>query len=279
MVHNGIEYAEMQLLAELYATLRPSMDYAEIAEEFSEWNRGDLSSYLLEITIKIFQKKDGNNYVLDRILDNAGNKGTGSWASKSALDMGIPTTMMASAVFARFLSSFKEKRTALSKLSKSAVAPSVKPDLKVLKSAYRFARIINHHQGFELIRIASESNKWNINLSEVARIWTNGCIIRSGFMTEASEIFKKTDALTDSSKIQTLLNSEEASIVDMIKFGLSTRTALDSFWSAYNYWISMTSENLPANLIQAQRDCFGAHRYQRNDLDSSEFYHTNWEKE
>jgi 6-phosphogluconate dehydrogenase len=279
MVHNGIEYAEMQLIAELYTLMKPTMAYSEISEVFSGWNSGELSSYLLGITGDILQKREGEHYLLDRILDKAASKGTGSWSSKAGLDLGNPNTMMSSAVFSRYLSSFKEKRVALSRLIKNKNTATIKPDLKILKTAYQFARIINHHQGFELIRLASEEYKWDINLSEIARIWTNGCIIKSGFMIDAIDILKANDTLFQDKEILTFLTTNESSMTKLIKYGLSNRIATDVFWSAYNYWISMTSEHLPANLIQAQRDYFGAHTYQRNDKSSLDYFHTNWSKE
>jgi len=157
MIHNGMEYAEMQLLAEVYGLLSPTMNHEEIAELFSVWDKGDLSSYLLEITIDILRKKEGNHYLLDKILDQAENKGTGSWSSKTAMDLGVPTTLMTSAVFARYLSSFKATRERLSK-SIQLQKHSEKPlNLKTLEKAYRFARIVNHHQGFELISEASKT--------------------------------------------------------------------------------------------------------------------------
>lgn len=278
MVHNGIEYAEMQLIAELYALMTPTMAYSEISEIFSVWNSGKLSSYLLGITVDILQKKEGDHYLLDLVLDKAGNKGTGSWSSKAALDLGNPNTMMTSAVFARYLSSFKEKRSSLSKLTKNKITTTIKPDLEILKTAYQFARIINHHQGFELIRLTSEEYNWHINLSEVARIWTNGCIIKSSFMIDAVEMLKANESFFQDDGILNFLSTKESSINELIKYGLSNRIPLDVFWSAYNYWVAMTTEHNPANLIQAQRDYFGAHTYQRNDRSSLDFFHTNWSK-
>lgn len=201
MVHNGIEYVEMQLLAEIYAMLSITHTNDEIAYLLKTWNNTDLSSYLLEITINILQKKEGNQYVLDTILDTAGNKGTGSWSSKTAFDLGTVNTMMSSAVFARYISSFKEKRKSLSTLINYSSKSLEKPNLESLKNTYKFARIINHHQGFELIRIASQEYNWDLNLSEIARIWTNGCIIRSDFMEKSVAVFKKNQAYLDDKNI------------------------------------------------------------------------------
>ena len=276
MVHNGMEYAEMQLLAEVYAIMRMSMDYEKIAQILSDWKSTGLSSYLLEITIDILQKKEGDQYVLDTILDAAGNKGTGSWSSKAAYDLGSVNNMMSSAVFARYLSAFKEKRHSLSSRLKNVSEAIEGPDIKALESAYRFARIINHHQGFELLRLASKEYHWELNLSEIARIWTNGCIIRSDFMEHSVAIFKKYEDYFEDDIIFKNLMSSESSIKDSISYSLKYRIPFDTFWAAYNYWISVTSENLSANLIQAQRDYFGGHTYQRKDDSTLSFYHTNW---
>lgn len=275
MVHNGIKYVEMQLLAETYALLSGFMSADKIADLFSEWNDGKLSSYLLDITSQILRKKEGEKPLLDNILDKAGNKGTGSWSSKAAFDLGIPNTMMSAAVFARYISSFKEKRTILSALSKRSKS-SETFDLKAIKNAYHFAKVINHQQGFELIKNASKTYNWNLNLSEIARIWTNGCIIKSDLMVTLTTTFKSSDSLFDDTSNLNLLNSLEEDTSKILQYGLSNRIPLDTFSTAFNYWLAMTTENLPANLIQAQRDYFGAHTYQRIDASPSDFFHTNW---
>jgi 6-phosphogluconate dehydrogenase len=249
MVHNGMEYVEMQLLAEVYALLSLTMNNDDIAAVFSEWNNTDLSSYLLEITINILKKKKGDTYIVDTILDKAGNKGTGSWSSKVAFDLGTVNTMMSSAVFARYISSFKEKRVLLSKAITTPKKLLEKPDIAAIEKAYRFARIINHHQGFELMRLASNEYNWNLNLSEIARIWTNGCIIRSKFMEESVDVFKKHKTYLDSKSVLNILLSSEKEIIEGITCSMSNRVAFDTFSSAYNYWISITTKNLPANLI------------------------------
>jgi 6-phosphogluconate dehydrogenase len=276
MVHNGIEYVEMQLLAEMYALLSVSFSNQEIAQVFLDWNKTDLSSYLLEITAEILQKKEGERYLIDFVLDKAGNKGTGAWSSKAAFDLGNVNTMMSSAVFSRYISSFKEKRVALAKDATHKKSLQNNLDLVELEEAYRFARLINHHQGFDLMAQASEAYNWNLNLSEVARIWTNGCIIRSQFMIDCISYFKEHNELLLNNVVLNILNESEKIISKIIKDGMANRVPLDSFWSAYNYWISMTTAVLPANLIQAQRDYFGSHTYQRNDNDTGDYIHTNW---
>ncbi|GAA4281555.1 decarboxylating NADP(+)-dependent phosphogluconate dehydrogenase [Gaetbulibacter aestuarii] len=277
MIHNGIEYAEMQLLAELYALLRLGMDNEAISALFSEWQKTEHESFLLDITKSILLKKDGAGYLLDHILDKAGNKGTGSWSSETALDLGQPTTMMTSAVFSRYISAFKEKRVALSKRLGPQSEAFQKPDLVSLKNAYYFARLVNHYQGFELIKEASILYHWNINLSELARIWTGGCIIQSELMVNLSKWFETGDDLLKNDVVFEALKSRESVMVTLIQNGLENRVPVDCFYQAYHYWISLTSENLSANLIQAQRDYFGAHTYQRNDVQNSKHYHTNWQ--
>jgi 6-phosphogluconate dehydrogenase len=276
IVHNGIEYVEMQLLAELYALLSVSFSNQEIARVFLDWNKTDLSSYLLEITAEILQKKEGDHFLLDLVLDKAGNKGTGAWSSKTAFDLGNVNTMMSSAVFSRYISSFKEKRVALAKKVTHNKSPENNLDLIEIEKAYRFARLINHHQGFDLMDHASKTYNWNLNLSEIARIWTNGCIIRSQFMFDCISYFEDQNELLTNNSILTILNESEKIIQKVILDGMANRTPLDSFWSAYNYWIAMTTAISPANLIQAQRDYFGSHTYQRNDNDSGDFIHSNW---
>lgn len=275
MVHNGIEYAEMQLLAEVYSLLSRFYTNDDIAKTFSKWNQGSEASYLLEITSTILLKKEGDKYLIDYILDKAKNKGTGSWSSQAALELGSPSTMISSAVFARYVSSFKEQRMTLSKSMPISQATKAL-DLTDLEKAYRVARIINQAQGFQLIQDASKQYNWNLNLSEVARIWTNGCIIRSKLMEDAVSLFKRSKGfLQDKQTIDMLLSLEE-NISEILKYGVSNRIALDTFSSAFNYWIAMTTANSSANLIQAQRDYFGAHTYQRTDANDSRFFHTNW---
>jgi len=278
MVHNGIEYAEMQLLAEIYALLSISKSNEEIKKLFLEWNKSDLSSYLLEITADIMTKKEGSQYVLDIIVDKAGNKGTGSWSSKEALELGTANTMMSAAVFSRYVSFFKEKRIALSKKVNIKTQNKGKISDNDLKQAYAFARIINHQQGFELIRQASESNGWELSLSELSRIWKNGCIIRSELMNKCVAYYKVCDDLFEHSEIIEILKNQEKFITKVLKYGISARVPLCAFSAAYTHWISMTTERLPANLIQAQRDYFGAHTYERIDAPKNKYFHTNWYK-
>lgn len=277
MVHNGIEYGEMQLLVELFNLMKEFMNYEEIANIFEEWNKDDLSGYLLDITYKIIRKKEKDKYLIDIILDSADNKGTGSWSSKIAFDLGVPATMMSVAVFARYISSFKNKRNTLSKKIGNSSNDFVQIDTVSLKKAYQFARIINHAQGFELIKKASDTYSWNLDLSEIARIWTNGCIIKSDLMNKLNSVFKMESDLLQNTFFFDLVKSNEASISKVIKYGIDKRVAFHSFGTALNYWIDITSKIVPANLIQAQRDYFGSHGYQRNDENTNKLFHTKWD--
>lgn len=275
MVHNGIEYGDMQLLAELYDILSKTMDYQAIADVFSEWNQGELSSYLLEITSKILEEKEGDTYLLDQILDKAGNKGTGSWSSIAAMQLGMPTSVKTAAVYARYTSSFKEERVVLARYRKEVKTEGT-IDLEKLKQAYDFARTINLHQGLALIKTASEEYEWNLNLSEICRVWSNGCIIKSEKVKEYSVVLQEVSTLLEEERIVLQQYQNEQSITEIIAYALQHRIQIPCFYEAYNYWIAMTTEKSSANLIQAQRDFFGAHRFRRIDKDAKESFHHNW---
>jgi len=274
MIHNGIEYAEMQLIVELFDCLKSTHSYEDISKIFESWKSQGLDSYLLDITIDILNKKEEDDFLLDKILDRASNKGTGAWSSIAAFELGSVNTMMASSVFARYISSFKSERERFhvpKAISQQAF------DLDKLRKAYQFARIINHHQGFEILSIASKSYSWDLNLQEICRVWTNGCIIRSGFMNRCIDYFAAERSLLNHEFIMDDLRNSEQAIVDSIKKGLDNRIPLPCLGASLDYWVSITTRQLPANLIQAMRDYFGAHRYQRNDSDPDELFHTNWE--
>lgn len=277
MVHNGIEYVEMQLLAEVYQLLCHQYDNYQLAELFDQWNHGELGSFLLEITAKIFKRKEGENDLIDLILDKAGNKGTGSWGSISALEMGTENSMMSSAVFARYLSSQKETRQKLGVSPDNDFTKSI-IDTENLKKAYAIARRLNHLQGFELIATASKTFDWQINPSEIARIWTNGCIIRSALMEELALRFKNSQSLLEESSFLEGIRNHENALSKTVKAAIDRRVATPAFSSAWNYWTGLTTGTGPANLIQAQRDFFGAHTYQKKNDPNGEFYHTNWEE-
>ncbi len=276
MVHNGIEYADMQLLAELYGLLLETHSYEEIAAVFDDWNQGPLSSYLLEITASILKTKIDEEYVLDTILDTAGNKGTGSWSSSISLELGIPSTIKTAAVFARYTSSFKAKRVRLSNQVHVTAAQQEKVDMTALKEAYDFARTLNLQQGLQLIQAASTEYDWNLKLSEICRVWTNGCIIKSAKIEAYVEKFKTVTCLLDDTDIVSTLSKKEPAIQKVLRHALQHRKQVPCFYESYNYWIAMTTERATANLIQAQRDFFGAHTFQRIDRLESESFHFNW---
>jgi len=275
MIHNGIEYAEMQLLAEIYLLLKDHYSYEEIADVFSSWNKGPLSSYLLEITADIFRFKEGEHYLIDLILDKAGNKGTGSWSSQNSLQLGLPTTMMTDAVFARYISAFKKDRMHYSTMRSSKPSTIEKPSLLNTEKAYTAARILNHHQGFALIRAASEKHEWGIDRSTVASIWMNGCIIRSDFMDRCVSILSRHDELLKDpalfEEVMSCLNSYQR----VLKGAIDAEIPIPVLSSGYQFWSALTRERGGAHIIQAQRDYFGAHTYQRID-DDGHAHHTEW---
>lgn len=275
MIHNGIEYAEMQLLAETVALLKGTYPYDQISELFASWNATDLSGYLLEITAIILSVKEGDQYLLDTIVDKASGKGTGVWSSKSALDLGTPATLIHAAVESRFVSMLKEERTALTNNVEGDVR-DIELDMEGLRNAYAFARLINHYQGFELIRRASDAYCWNLSLQEIARIWTNGCIIKSTLMESMEVYFSQTANLLESDAFTELLNDKESSIRTLCNYGIAKRIALPCFTAALNFWFAIKTNTSTANLIQAQRDYFGAHGYERTDGPAGQLFNFNW---
>ncbi|MEM1323811.1 MAG: decarboxylating NADP(+)-dependent phosphogluconate dehydrogenase [Bacteroidota bacterium] len=278
MVHNGIEYAEMQLLAELYNLCRQglAMSPPDIAQLLESWRKEDLDSYLLEITIDILRKPEQDGWLIDSILDKAGNKGTGSWTTIAAAELGVPTTMITAALFARYLSSFKSERIAAAEQYSNPWPNGSPLSTDQLKAAYRAARIINHHQGFQLMAAASETYHWNLQLSEIARIWTKGCIIRSTLMESLIAIAADTDRLLRHPSLVGPMEADGPALPQVLHFGFTHQLATPCFSAAANFLIGYTSADSPANLLQAQRDYFGAHTYQRRDDPSGAYYHTIW---
>lgn len=277
MVHNGIEYAEMQLIAETYAYLRYIVEKSpiEISELFKEWNSGELNSYLLEITAKLLLKKEGDNWLIDLILDKAGNKGTGNWTTISSSELGIPSTVITAALFARYLSTIKETVTNIT--SKKESKPQDIITIFAVKKAYELARIINHQQGFMLIKSASDNFNWNLNVSEIARIWTNGCIIRSTFMETLILIFKEDIDLFSNPTIKEHLSVLKPFLKEFCVNSLQHELSIPCHLAVLDYLNTLTNNYATANIIQAQRDFFGAHKYQKIGRSSDEFYHTVWE--
>jgi len=282
MVHNGIEYAQMQLIAEIYHLLRWFVGYSpeEIAVIFESWRTQSKDSYLLEITSKILKAKEGDFYLIDLILDKAGQKGTGSWTVSEGFELGVAVSNISASVDARILSYNKNQRISASNaynIDKSK--KKIKINIDDLEKAYEIASICNHHMGFDLIQKAGIEKDWDFDLSEIARIWTNGCIIRSELMEELSLVFKK------NSGQQILMFPEITSKVmeclpelkSTVAAGLLANCPLPVLSSSINYILTYISEQTSASMIQAQRDFFGAHTYQRVDQPWDQSFHTNWE--
>ena len=276
MIHNGIEYAEMQLLAECYAILKAqNTSNKDAADIFETWMK-DQGSYLLSITIDILRKKEGNDYILDLILDKAANKGTGKWATSTIADSGEPATMIPSALFARYLSFFKEKRQKAELLFSATSQNNPIPILELME-AYQFARIINHHQGFALINSISDKHSWNVNLAEVARIWTEGCIIKSDLMKNIVETLQHHNNLLFNKPWSSILSECHKSIQAVVIKCIENQEHIPCLTEALNYFHGIKIGDGSANLIQAQRDYFGAHTYKKKNDPSEQSYHTLWE--
>ncbi|MEX9609696.1 NADP-dependent phosphogluconate dehydrogenase [Providencia manganoxydans] len=284
MVHNGIEYGDMQLIAEAYSLLKGSLNLSneELAEIFADWNQGELSSYLIEITADIFKKKDEDGkYLVDVILDEAANKGTGKWTSQSSLDLGIPVTLITESVFARYISFLKDQRVAASKVLTGPILKPVEGDKKQfiekVRRALYLGKIVSYAQGFQQLKAASDEYNWDLNYGEIAKIFRAGCIIRAQFLQ------KITDAYNDNAQIANLLlapyfkqiaDEYQQALRDVVCYGVQNGIPTPTFSAAISYYDSYRAAVLPANLIQAQRDYFGAHTYKRTDKEG--VFHTEW---
>ncbi|MBV4365389.1 NADP-dependent phosphogluconate dehydrogenase [Erwinia sp. BNK-24-b] len=284
MVHNGIEYGDMQLIAEAYSLLKNALNLSneDLAKTFSEWNEGELSSYLIDITKDIFTKKDeAGNYLVDVILDEAANKGTGKWTSQSSLDLGEPLSLITESVFARYLSSLKTQRVAASKVLSGPTVQTVAGDkaefVEKVRRALYLGKIVSYAQGFSQLKAASTENNWDLNYGEIAKIFRAGCIIRAQFLQ------KITDAYADNADIANLLlapyfkniaDEYQQALRDVVAYAVQNGIPTPTFSAAIAYYDSYRSAVLPANLIQAQRDYFGAHTYKRTDKEG--VFHTEW---
>ncbi len=287
MVHNGIEYGDMQLIAEAYDLLKKGakFNYPELHMIFSKWNKGPLNSYLIEITAAIFNQmdKDGKP-LLDKILDAAGQKGTGKWTGIDALDRGEPLTLIAEAVFARCLSSLKEERIAACKVYPEKPMHEVKNKAEFadqIEKALYASKIISYAQGFMLMQGASETHGWNLNLGSIALMWRGGCIIRSKFLNNIKEAFTKNSKIASlllDPFFQKALANALPSWRQIVSEGALMGIPIPCKSAALSFFDGYRSERLPANLIQAQRDFFGAHTYERVDQPRGKFFHTNWGK-
>lgn len=285
MVHNGIEYGDMQLICEAYSLLKNglALDEAKMSQIFNEWNRSELNSYLIEITSHIFSFKDTDGKPLvEKILDVAGQKGTGKWTVINALDLGMPLTLISEAVFARCLSALKEERIQASKLlegPKPQFTGNQEEFIESIRQALYGSKIISYAQGFMLMRQAAEEYHWKLNYGGVALMWRGGCIIRSRFLGKIKEAFSKNAALKNLLLDEFFINElkkVQKGWRKVVSQAAEMGIAIPCFSTALSFYDGYRSANLPANLLQAQRDYFGAHTYERNDKPRGQFFHTNW---
>jgi 6-phosphogluconate dehydrogenase len=286
MVHNGIEYGDMQLICEAYQLLKDGLGLGadELHDVLAEWNKGELDSFLIEITAEIFTKKDEDGKpLIDKILDAAGQKGTGKWTAVSALDLGTPVTLIGEAVFARCLSALKDERVKASEVLNGPKHSTDSQDKKVfieqVRRALYCSKIISYAQGYMLLREAAKEQGWNLNMGGIALMWRGGCIIRSRFLGKIKEAYDKNPKLLNlllddffSSLINDYQDGWRKAIIHAIGFGVPT----PAFSTALAFYDGYRTESLPANLLQAQRDFFGAHTYERIDKPRGQFFHTNW---
>ncbi|MDR1048281.1 MAG: decarboxylating NADP(+)-dependent phosphogluconate dehydrogenase, partial [Synergistaceae bacterium] len=288
LVHNGIEYGDMQLICEAYHLLRGFLGLPAdgIQKVFAEWNEGELDSYLIAITRDILGHKDADGSPLvDKILDTAGQKGTGKWTAITALHEGVPLTLIGEAVFARCLSAMKEERVAAG-AAFSGLLPSAPPFagdraafVSDIRRALYAAKIVSYAQGFALMRAAAGTYKWNLNYGGVALMWRGGCIIRSAFLGKIKEAFEKDPDLPNL-LLDPFFREEVAGRAagwrNVVAAAAASGIPIPAMSASLNYFHGYTSEKLPANLLQAQRDYFGAHTYERADAPRGRFFHTNW---
>ncbi|CZQ84114.1 NADP-dependent phosphogluconate dehydrogenase [Trichococcus collinsii] len=289
MVHNGIEYGDMQLIAEAYDIMYKylGMSVEEIAAVFIEWNKGELDSFLIDITADILTKYDPETGkpMVEIILDRAGNKGTGKWTSQSALDLGVPLPLITESVFARYISALKTERVAASEI---LTAPPVTAKegldkaafVESIRKALYFSKIMSYAQGFAQMRVASEENDWDLNYGEIAKIWRAGCIIRAQFLQNITDAYGKNpelqNLLLDDYFVE-ITKQYQGAVREVVATAVVAGVPVPTFSSAVAYFDSYRSAVLPANIIQAQRDYFGAHTYERTDKAGS--YHFEWDKE
>ncbi len=285
MVHNGIEYGDMQLIAESYDLLKNVLGLSneELAETFATWNKGELDSFLMEITADILTRKDDlgtGKPIVDVILDAAGNKGTGKWTSQSALDLGVPLPLITESVFARFISTYKEERVnASQKFPKTTFefTGDKAEFVEKIRQALYFSKIMSYAQGFAQLRQASKEYDWQLPFGEIAKIWRAGCIIRAQFLQKITDAYEKNDdlenLLLDDYFFGITVKYQQA-VRDVVALAVQAGVPVPTFSSAIAYFDSYRAEKLPANIIQAQRDYFGAHTYQRTDREG--IFHYNW---
>ncbi|MEC0124056.1 NADP-dependent phosphogluconate dehydrogenase [Paenibacillus pabuli] len=285
MVHNGIEYGDMQLIGEAYHLLKSVLNVSveELHAIFTEWNQGELDSYLIEITADIFSKYDPETGkpMVDVILDAAGQKGTGKWTSQSALDLGVPLSMITESVFSRFLSAMKDERVAASKILNGPATEAFSGDKKAfienVRKALFASKIVSYAQGFAQMRAASDEYGWDLKYGNIAMIFRGGCIIRSQFLQNIKEAYDKDAALKNlllDPYFQNIVESYQGAWREVVAAAVTQGIPVPGFSSALSYYDSYRTERLPANLLQAQRDYFGAHTFKRLDKEGS--FHHNW---
>ncbi|NLE61882.1 MAG: NADP-dependent phosphogluconate dehydrogenase, partial [Planctomycetes bacterium] len=284
MVHNGIEYGDMQLICEAYDIMRKALglDAKALHEVFKKWNAGDLNSYLIEITTDIFRRIDEatGKPLVDMVLDTAGQKGTGKWTSTSALDLGISAPTIAEAVFARCISAVKKERVEASK-QLGGPAQTYKGDkdafVAAIHDALYASKICSYAQGFQLMRAAGQEHKWSLKYGEIAMIWRGGCIIRAHFLNRIKEAYDRNPNLANlllDPYFKGIIDKSQANWRKVVSTAAELGIPVPAFSSALSYYDSYRSEKLPANLLQAQRDYFGAHTYER--IDKPGVFHSNW---
>ncbi len=284
MVHNGIEYGDMQLIAEAYYLLKNAagLNNEELAQTFSAWNKGELSSYLIDITKDIFTRKDDEgNYLVDVILDEAANKGTGKWTSQSSLDLGEPLSLITESVFARYLSSLKSQRVAASKVLSGPEEKSFSGDksafIEKVRRALYLGKIVSYAQGFSQLKAASETYSWNLQYGEIAKIFRAGCIIRAQFLQKITDAYRENADIANlllTPYFKNIADEYQQALRDVVAYAVQHGIPTPTLSAAIAYYDSYRAAVLPANLIQAQRDYFGAHTYKRTD--KAGVFHTEW---
>ena len=287
MVHNGIEYGDMQIICESFMLMKDllGMSCDEMHSVFAEWNEGELQSYLIQITADIlaYKDKDGSP-VVEHILDTAGQKGTGKWTAVAALDHGVPLTLIAEAVFARCLSAMKDERVRASKVFGGVNRPALsaeerKAAVENIRCALLASKIVSYAQGYMLMRAAAEENGWDLNYGGIALMWRGGCIIRSSFLGKIKEAYDKSPLLPNlllDDYFTAKMRSLEKGWRSTVALAISSGVPVPAFAAALSWFDGWRTERLPQNLLQAQRDYFGAHTYERTDSPRGEFFHTNW---
>lgn len=285
MVHNGIEYGDMQLIAEAYQLLSNSCGLSadEMAQVFNDWNKGELDSYLIEITSKILAYRDSDGQpLIDKILDTAGQKGTGKWTVQNAAELGQPVSLITEAVFARSLSAFKDQRIIASDIligPKEVITKNKVDFIDMIRQALYASKIISYTQGYMLMKAASEEYDWGLNYAAIAQMWSGGCIIRSRFLGDIKNAYikqPKLDNLLFDEFFSNALNQIQSAWREVVSTAVKIGISLPAMSSALAFYDGYRSKHLPSNLIQAQRDFFGAHTYERLDKPGGEVFHTNW---